>query len=85
MIDDSANVKVNVNSVNVDDKSIILLQTELSATSMEVAAACVAGTAGLAAVYRVARPYFSVRVNCHFCNNNYKVSGELTVVPRSAD
>ena len=53
----------------------VLLQTELSATSMEVAAACVAGTAGLAAVYRVARPYFSVRVNCHFCNNNYKVSG----------
>ena len=55
-----------------------VFQTELSAaTSMEVAAACVAGTAGLAAVYRVARPYFSVRVNCHFCNNNYKVSGEL--------
>ena len=52
---------------------------------MEVAAACVAGTAGLAAFYRVARPYFSVRVNCHFCNNNYKVRSVLAVVPRSAD
>jgi len=30
--------------------------------------------AGLAAFYRLARPHFSVRVNCHFCNKNTRVS-----------
>jgi len=31
------------------------------------------GLAGLAAFYHLARPHFSARVNCHFCNQNVRV------------
>jgi len=42
---------------------------------MESSLACGAGClAGVAAFYRLARPHFSVRVNCHFCNQNTRVS-----------
>jgi len=41
---------------------------------MEATIACSAGgLAGLAAFYHLARPHFSVRVNCHFCNQNARV------------
>jgi len=37
---------------------------------------CVSGAgavAGVAALYKLVRPYFPVQVNCHFCNRNFKV------------
>jgi len=40
-------------------------------STLAYGAGCVAG---LAAFYRLARPHFSVRVNCHFCNQNTRVS-----------
>jgi len=41
---------------------------------MDVTVACGAGcVAGLATLYRFARPRFSVQVNCHFCNKNSRV------------
>jgi len=41
---------------------------------MEASLACGAGcVAGLAAFYRLARPHFSVRVNCHFCSQDARV------------
>jgi len=45
---------------------------------MDVAIACGAGSvAGLAAFYRLARPHFSIRVNCHFCNQDSRVAYSL--------
>jgi len=41
---------------------------------MDVTIACGAGcVAGLATFYRLARPHFSIRVNCHFCNQDSRV------------
>ena len=36
------------------------------------------GLGSLASVglYKLVRPRFSVTVNCHFCNNNFKVSAQ---------
>jgi len=33
----------------------------------------VGAVAGVAAFYKLVRPYFPVKVNCHFCNHNFKV------------
>jgi len=41
---------------------------------MEVGIGCGAGIASLAVLYKLLRPKFSVKVNCHFCNRNFKVS-----------
>eukprot|EP00092_Neocalanus_flemingeri_P039481 GFUD01042987.1.p1 GENE.GFUD01042987.1~~GFUD01042987.1.p1 ORF type:complete len:648 (-),score=215.18 GFUD01042987.1:484-2427(-) len=42
---------------------------------MDVTIACGAGcVAGLATLYRLARPHFSIRVNCHFCNQDSRVA-----------
>ena len=32
------------------------------------------GSLASVALYKLVRPRFSVSVNCHFCNNNFKVS-----------
>jgi len=40
---------------------------------MDSIACCAGCVAGLAAFYRLARPHFSITVNCHFCNQDQRV------------
>jgi len=40
---------------------------------MDSIACCAGCVAGLAAFYRLARPHFSVTVNCHFCSKDQRV------------
>ena len=70
----SPNWLLSHNFISIFQRKLNKIDQKILLDIMDICVSGVGAVAGVAAFYKLVRPYFPVKVNCHFCNHNFKVN-----------